>query len=103
MKTEGYSGSDIYTIINDAINGILKKRQNSSYFMKIIKNGKEYFTPCISSHPEAIKMKMEDIPNIEKIIFPKVEYNDLILSLKNVKATISQEDLEKQKEFYKDI
>ena len=95
IRTEGYSGSDIYIVINNAINGILKKYQNSSYFMKIIKNGKEYFTPCISSHSEAIKMKIDNIPNIEMIIFHKIEYNDLILSLKNVKSTISQEDLEK--------
>ena len=48
-------------------------------------------------------MKMDDIPNIEMLILPKVEYNDLIVSLKNVKTIISKEDLEKQEEFAKEI
>ena len=71
--------------------------------MKIKKNGKDNCTPCINSHPEGIKMKMDDIPNIEMLILPKVEYNDLIVSLKNVKTIISKEDLEKQEEFAKEI
>ena len=102
-RTEGYSGSDIATLTQDAIYEPIRKCESATHFMRVNKNGKDYYVPCSPSSPGAIQMKMHDMSNPEMLLPPDVCYEDYILALKKIKATVNEKDLEKQEEFTREF
>ncbi len=94
--TEGYSGSDIATLTQDAIYGPLRKCQISKYFKYI---DKTHISPCSPSDKGAFKLTLSQIRNPECLIAPKVSFEDYVLSVQKIKATVNEKDLEKHKEF----
>ena len=95
-RTEGYSGSDIATLTQDAIYGPLRKCQISKYFKYI---DKTHISPCSPSDKGAFKLTLSQIRNPECLIAPKVSFEDYVLSVQKIKATVNEKDLEKHKEF----
>jgi len=95
VKTEGYSGSDIYTLTQDAIYEPLRKCQHAKFFMKRGEN----FLPCSPSDPGSFPMTLLEIPDPEKLLTPPVTMEDYMIAFSKIKATVSQKDLEKQDEF----
>ena len=51
----------------------------------------------------AYKWKMNDISNLEMFFPTDICYKNYILSLKKVKATVNEKDLEKQEEFTREF
>ena len=102
-RTEGYSGSDVATLTQDAIYEPIRKCESATHFIRIQKDGKDYYTPCSPSQPGAIQMKMHDMPNPEMLLPPDVCYDDYILALKKIKPTVNEKDLEKQDEFTREF
>ena len=102
-RTKGYSGSDIATLTQDAIYEPIRKCESATHFIRIQKDGKDYYTPCSPSQPGAIQMKMHDMPNPEMLLPPDVCYDDYILALKKIKPTVNEKDLEKQDEFTREF
>ncbi len=94
--TEGYSGSDIYNLTQDAIYGPLRKCQKATHFKKL--DG-THIVPCSPSDQGAFRMKINDIPNPEALVAPVVTFEDFILSLQKMKPTVSKKDLERQEQF----
>ena len=98
--TEGYSGSDIYNLTQDAIYGPLRKCQKATHFKKL---DATHIVPCSPSDQGAFKMKINDIPNPESLVAPVVTFEDFILSLQKMKPTVSKKDLERQEQFTQDL
>ena len=98
--TEGYSGSDIATLTQDAIYGPLRKCQRAKFFKKI---DNDHIVPCSPSDPGAFRMTMNEIEKPESLVPPKVTFEDYIQSIQKIKATVNQKDLEKQEEFTKEF
>ena len=98
--TEGYSGSDIYNLTQDAIYGPLRKCQRATHFKHLDNN---HIIPCSPSDQGAFKMKVNDIPNPESLVAPVVTFEDFILSLQKMKPTVSKKDLERQDQFTKEF
>ena len=94
--TEGYSGSDIYNLTQDAIYGPLRKCQRATHFKHL---DERHIVPCSPSDPGAIEMKINDIADPGSLVAPVVTFEDFILSLQKMKPTVSQADLEKQLKF----
>ena len=94
--TEGYSGSDIYNLTQDAIYGPLRKCQRATHFKKL---DPTHIVPCSPSDQGAFKMKINDIPNPESLVAPVVTFEDFVLSLQRIKPTVSPDDLKKQEQF----
>ena len=93
---EGYSGSDIYNLTQDAIYGPLRKCQKATHFKNLDQN---HIVPCSPSDHGAFRMKINDIPNPESLVAPVVTFEDFILSLQKMKPTVSKKDLERQEQF----
>ncbi|MFO0515344.1 MAG: hypothetical protein ACK5YA_00670, partial [bacterium] len=93
--TEGYSGSDIATLTQEAIYEPLRKCQLATYFKKF--NGKYY----ISNEKEvgAIKMTLVEIPQPELLCPPEVTKDDFVKAYSKIRPTVSKKDLEKQENF----
>ncbi len=99
--TDGYSGSDIYNLTQDAIYGPLRKCQRATHFKYL--DAQQHLVPCSPSDQGAMEMKINDIPHPEKLVAPVVTFEDFILSLQKMKPTVSKEDLKRQDEFTKEF
>ena len=94
--TEGYSGSDIANLTQDAIYGPLRKCQITKYFKYI---DKTHISPCSPTDKGAFKFSLSQIRNPECLIAPKVSFEDYVLSVQKIKATVNEKDLKKYKDF----
>ncbi len=70
--------------------------------MRINKDRKEYYVPCFLSSP-AIQMKIHEMSNLEMLLPTDICYKDYILSLKTVKTTVNEKDLEKKKSLLENL
>jgi vacuolar protein-sorting-associated protein 4 len=95
QMTEGYSGSDIATLTQDAIFEPIRKCQMARYFKKVGKN----YLPCSPSDIGAFKMNMNEIPEPELLLPPDVCKDDFVKAMSKIKPTVSQNDLKRQEEF----
>ena len=100
-RTDGFSGSDISTLTQEAIFEPVRKCQNAEFFKKIPGvNGMQWnYIPCLQNEPGAMKMKMTEIPDSKALLPPKVIYEDFIEALKRIKITVSKDELKKHEEF----
>ena len=73
-KTDGFSGSDISTLTQDAIFEPVRKCQNADFFKKIPGvNGMQWnYVPCNGNEPGAMRMKMTELPDAKALLPPKV-------------------------------
>ena len=104
-NTDGFSGSDISTLTQDAIFEPVRKCQTAEFFKKIPGiNGLQWnYVPCQPNEPGAMRMKMAEIPDSKALLPPKVVFQDFKEALKRNKATVNQKDLEKQEEFTREF
>jgi vacuolar protein-sorting-associated protein 4 len=93
--TDGYSGSDIATLTQDAIFEPIRKCQSVRFFRK---EGK-YYIPCSPSDEGAFKMTLNEIPEPELLLPPDVCIDDFIKAMSKIKPTVSVADLKKQEAF----
>ena len=99
-KTNGYSGSDIANVSQEAEYEPLRRCQNAEYFKKVYNEGGDYnYVPCSPSEPGAMKMRMSELPEKEKLREPDVCYEDFLLAIQKIKPTVSNADLDKQIKF----
>ena len=104
-NTKNFSGSDISTLVQDAIYEPLRKCQSAEYFKKIPGiNGKEWnYIPCKQNENGALKLKMSQIPDSKAVLAPKVEFEDFKKALEKAKPTVSEKDLVMHEKFTKDF
>ncbi|KAI3382827.1 hypothetical protein SNEBB_011374 [Seison nebaliae] len=104
QKTEGYSGSDLNSVVNDALMQPVRKVQGSTHFKKVkkIRDAKqgeeELYTPCSSGDPQAIKMTWVDIPD-NKLFETLICYKDFLIALTKQKPSVNEKDLERYRHF----
>ena len=98
--TEGYSGSDIATLTQDAIYEPLRKCQAARFFKHI---DPDHIVPCPPSDEGSFKMTMNEIEHPESLVPPKVCFEDYIKAIQKIKPTVNANDLLKQEEFTKEF
>ena len=96
--TEGYSGSDIATVVKSALMEPIRKCQSATHYKEIFDEGKKKFTPCAPSDPGAIAMVLMDVPK-GSLKPPKINGEDFFKILDSTKPSVSQNDLIKQQQF----
>ena len=103
-RTERFSGSDINTLVHDALMQPLRTVQTATHFKKVRAPSNtdpsvicdDMLVPCSPGDPGAIEMSWMDVPG-EKLVTLKVTYNDFLKSLRNARPTVSDDDIERQK------
>lgn len=102
--TEGYSGSDISTLVKDALMEPIRKCQSAKKF-KIMSDGT--YVPTYPSDPQGQDYTLQTLPDPSKLRAPVIcmvffrqaetfEQEDMMKALKTVKKSVSEKDLEKQ-------
>jgi len=87
-RTEGFSGSDIFTLVQNALNQPLKDAQTATHFKQV----GEQMTPCSPEDPGARKMSLMDIPN-DNLCVRDPTYNDFVECLRDVHPTVNRNSL----------
>jgi len=109
-RTEGFSGSDISTLVHDAIMQPVRAVQSATHFKRVrapshedpTKMVDDMLIPCSPGDPGAIEMDWMDVPG-DKLATMNVTYNDFLKSLKNARPTVGKDDTEKQIEWMKEF
>lgn len=96
--TEGYSGSDISTVVKSALMEPIRKCQAAKYFKIVVEEGKQKHTPCSPSDPEGREMSLMDVPR-GCLKPPKISAEDFFNILSSNKPSVSVGDLVKQQQF----
>jgi vacuolar protein-sorting-associated protein 4 len=95
---EGYSGSDISIVVQDALMQPVRKIQQATHFKKVMDGDHQKLTPCSPGDPEAIEMTWEQVAS-EDLLEPLVEKKDFIKAIKSSRPTVSEVDLKKNEEW----
>ncbi|KAK0721289.1 P-loop containing nucleoside triphosphate hydrolase protein [Apiosordaria backusii] len=96
--SEGYSGSDISIVVQDALMQPVRKIQQATHFKKVMVDGKKRMTPCSPGDPEAVEMTWESVEG-EELLEPMVEKKDFIKAIKSSRPTVSEVDLRRNEEW----
>ena len=88
-QTEGYSGSDLSTLVKDAIMAPVRKCQLATRF---VKTPEGMLMPTFPSDPNGIDMTM-DTMDASLLQAPPIDAGDFQKALTRVKPTVSGDDL----------
>ncbi len=99
-KTDGYSGADIGTLVQDALMTRARKVQEATHFKRIGKQG--MYVPCSPGDDGAIEMTCEDVPG-DKLQPLPVSYNDFCKSLAASRPTVRTVDLEQYEQWTEEL
>ncbi|KAI0809143.1 AAA-domain-containing protein [Irpex lacteus] len=100
-KTEGYSGSDISTVVRDALMQPVRKVLSATHFKQVEDDGKLKWTPCSPGDPAAQEKSWSDIES-DELLEPPLKLNDFLKSLETTRPTVTAEDIRKHDEWTRD-
>jgi len=97
-KTAGCSGSDLSTLVRDAIMEPVRAIQHATHFKRVNNS----FTPCSPGDPDAVEMSWETVPE-EQLCDAPVEMTHFVSCLRNTRPTVSKDDLTKYEKWTEDF
>ncbi|KAH8828655.1 P-loop containing nucleoside triphosphate hydrolase protein [Flagelloscypha sp. PMI_526] len=99
--TDGYSGSDIFTLVRDAIMQPIRKVMSATHFKRIEDlgdGGRLKWTPCSPCALDAVEMSWMDVEG-EEVYEPKVTFLDFRISVQQTPKTTVEADLKRYEDW----
>lgn len=107
--TEGYSGSDIATLVRDALMQPIRKVQMATHFRWVEAPSRKdpnqlvrYLTPCSPGAPGAQEMTWVDIEP-DQLLEPELTVQDFLKAVTSSRPTVNKADIMQQVEFTNDF
>lgn len=110
QRTEGYSGADIGTVVQEALMMPIRNIRMATHFKYA--NGPsptdpsitvdDLLTPCSPRDPGAMKMTWVQVPS-DKLLEPRLTLQHFIKSIENTQPTVNAADLKRFEEFTRDF
>ncbi|KAI9147552.1 vacuolar protein sorting-associated protein VPS4 [Paramyrothecium foliicola] len=94
-KSEGFSGSDIAIVAQDALMKPIRKISTATHFKPVMKDGKRMLTPCSPGDEGALEMTYNDV-NADELLPPIMQLRDLIMAVESTRPTVSKDDIDRQ-------
>ena len=98
-KTEGYSGSDISTVVREALMLPVRKVQSATHFKYVDAPSREnpsvikkFLTPCSPGDPNAIEKRWTEVDS-DELLEPELTANDFLKAIQNSRPSVSQKDI----------
>ncbi|KAH7116603.1 P-loop containing nucleoside triphosphate hydrolase protein [Dactylonectria estremocensis] len=101
VLTEGYSGSDIANLVQDALMMPVKKVHSATHFRKVRDHEGEWYMPCSPDSNGAIPMKWSQIPG-RQLKEPPLSSQDLNDALEKAKPSVGGEETRRCIEWTRD-
>ncbi|PMD55431.1 AAA-domain-containing protein [Hyaloscypha bicolor E] len=92
-RTEGFSGSDISNVVQEALMEPMKKIFKAEYFCYVLSHGKRGLAPCQLGQQGAAALNWRDIPSYQ-LLEPAVAKEDFYNALAKAKPTVNKELLQ---------
>ncbi|KAI2624468.1 vacuolar protein sorting-associated protein VPS4 [Xylaria nigripes] len=99
---EGYSGSDVTIVVQDALMQPVRKIQQATHFKEVNVDGVIKVTPCSPGDPGAKEMTWDDI-DAETLLEPLVDLKDFIKAINSSRPTVAEGDLTRNAEWTKEF
>ncbi|EFQ30419.1 ATPase [Colletotrichum graminicola] len=96
--SEGFSGSDISNVVQQALMGPVRKIIQATHFKPVMQDGVKKLTPCSPGDPDAKEMTYHDVDS-EELMAPTLELKDFKQALRDSHPTVSEDDAAKQIEW----
>lgn len=103
-KTDGYSGSDISTVVRDALMQPVRKVISATHFKRVADPATKKltkWTPCSPGDPDAKEMDWTSIES-EELLEPALKIADFLKSLSNTPPTVTAADIKRHDDWTKD-
>ncbi|PHH62044.1 hypothetical protein CDD81_7600 [Ophiocordyceps australis] len=97
-RSEGFSGSDITNVVQQALMRPVRKILQATHFKPVMKEGKRMLTPCSPGDSEKLEMTYDDVKS-DELLAPEVMLKDFELALEDSHPTVSKDDIVKQIEW----
>jgi vacuolar protein-sorting-associated protein 4 len=97
-KSEGYSGSDLKTVVRDAIMQPVRVATQATHFKELTVDGAKKLTPCTPGDPTSKEMNIMDVPD-EELHLPVISRKHLEQALQSSKPSVGPENLGKHEKF----
>jgi len=99
-QTEGFSGSDLRTLVQDARFQAVKDLKTATHFREV--DGR--YLPCSPGDKDAVEMEFIQLlenndPRLTKLWLPDVSYSDFLRALKRTRPSVNPESLPHYLEF----
>jgi len=104
-RTNGYSGSDISTVVHDALMQPVRKVLSATHFKKVIAPDdpdKVKWTPCSPGDPDGAVEKAWTELESDELQEPPLTFNDFVKAVDTVRPTVSEDDIKKHIEWTND-
>ena len=110
QRTEGYSGADIGTVVQEALMMPIRNIRMATHFKYASGPSPtdpsitvdDLLTPCSPRDPGAMKMTWVQVPS-DKLLEPRLTLQHFIKSIENTQPTVNAADLERFEEFTRDF
>ncbi|KAF9527090.1 katanin p60 ATPase domain-containing protein [Crepidotus variabilis] len=104
--TEGYSGSDVATVVHDALMQPIRKIMSATHFKRVPNplkesDGLKMWTPCSPGDPDAVEKSWQDVET-DELLEPPLRVGDFLKSLESTRKTVSDSDIRKHDEWTKE-
>lgn len=107
--TVGYSGSDIATLVRDALMQPIRKVQMATHFRWVEAPSRQdpnkmqqYLTPCSPGAPGAQEMTWIDIEP-DQLLEPELTVQDFLKAVSSSRPTVNKADIMQQVNFTNDF
>lgn len=104
-----YSGSDIETLVRDALFGPVRKVQAATHYKKVQAPSRKdpsvqatFYTPCSPGDDGAMEMTWMDVEG-EQLLEPPLTFKDFLRAVETSRPTVNESDLEQQRKFTDDF
>ncbi|KAJ7020254.1 P-loop containing nucleoside triphosphate hydrolase protein [Mycena alexandri] len=98
-QTEGYSGSDISTIVRDALMQPVRKVLSATHFKRVEEDTK--WTPCSPGDPDAVEKSWTDVDS-DELLEPPLKIADFLKSLSTTRPTVTESDIKRHDQWTKE-
>lgn len=94
VVTEGYTASDIATVVSTALMQPLQRVHTSQFFKPVAAGGGKLLTPCRQTDAGAVQMEWTQVAD-GCIVAPALTKRDFVIALQTARPTLVASDLEK--------
>lgn len=105
-RTDGYSGSDISTVVRDALMQPIRKVMSATHFKHVVDPNSANpeltkWTPCSPGDPDGVEKTWQEVES-DELLEPPLKLGDFLKSLDNTPRTVTEADIKRNEDWTRD-